>query len=148
MRRFATAHSFENWLFEHIHAIHACPCLNSSHRRHTTNKFVFIWHGYVYLYASIRWSRGPRIHDRRTHKQTKSYHTYICISNYRYVRTYVCMCVSAHIVKITRYLFPRDFANTLLAQDTLCCAVRKAPLNLQGLLCASVEWAGIAATLG
>ena len=82
---------------------------------------------------------GRALHDRRTHKQTKSYHTYICISNYRYVRTYVCMCVSAHIVKITRYLFPRDFANTLLAQDTLCCAVRKAPLNLQGLLCASVE---------
>ena len=34
-------------------------------------------------------------------------------------------------MKLTRYPSPRDFANTLLAQDTLCCAVRKAPLNFR-----------------
>ena len=41
---------------------------------------------------------------------------------------YVCMYVC---VKITRPQTPRDFANTSLAQDALCCAVRKAPLNFR-----------------
>ena len=45
-----------------------------------------------------------------------------------YVCMYVCMFV---VVKMTRPQIPRDFANTLLAQDTLCCAVRKAPLNFR-----------------
>ena len=34
-------------------------------------------------------------------------------------------------MKITRPERPRDFANDTLAQDTLCCAVRKAPLNFR-----------------
>ena len=34
-------------------------------------------------------------------------------------------------MKITRHQNIRDFANTMLAQDTLCCAVRKAPLNFR-----------------
>ena len=34
-------------------------------------------------------------------------------------------------VKITRPQSPRDFANDPLAQDALCCAERKAPLNFR-----------------
>ena len=40
----------------------------------------------------------------------------------------VCMSV---FVKITRPQRPRDFANDTLAQDALCCAERKAPLNFR-----------------
>ena len=54
--------------------------------------------------------------------------SYTCV--YTYVCIYVCMCV-CHIVKIAHLQSPRDFANNLLVQDTLCCAERKAPLNFR-----------------
>ena len=49
-----------------------------------------------------------------------------------YACMHVCMYVCVYVCCENNTLsFPRDFANTLLTQDTLCCAERKAPLNFR-----------------